>query len=144
MKISSLAIALSVIGVMIVAFAVGMSNFSNEYGITYSNGSIGSMNKLNKITNLSNDVRQNITKMQNSGSFFSQVDAFFSAGYSSLQVLGVTADYGFDVTTSAINQTYTGDKTGKISGALLSLVIIIFIMLIFVAIFLKAITKTDL
>lgn len=144
MKVSSLAIALGFVGVIVVAFAVGMTNFSNEYGLTYSSNTINGMNKLNKINNLSSAVRENITKLQTSSNFFSQVDAFFSAGYSSLKVLGVSADYGYEVSSTAINNTYVGDNSGKISGSLTALLIIIFVMLIFVGIFLKAITKTDL
>jgi hypothetical protein len=144
MKISTLAIALGVVGVLIVSFAVGMTSFSSEYGLTYTNDNVYGMNKLDNINNLSTNVRANISKLQTSSNFFSQVDAFFSAGYSSLKIMGSTADYGFDVSASALNSTYTGDPTGKIKGSLLVLMIIIFVMLIFVGIFLKSITKTDL
>lgn len=140
-KVSSLAITLSIIGVIIIAFAVGMTNLSHEYGLSYTNSSIAGMSKLNEINNLSTQVRGNITKMQTSNNFASQVDAFFSAGFSSLRILGSTADYGYQVSSNAINTTYVGDPSGKITGAFQSFIIILFIMLIFVGVFLYAITK---
>lgn len=141
-KISSLIIALSVVGVIVILFSLGMVSINTQYGTTFNPNASAGMNKSQELITLGQQLRANVSAIKDNANYIDKVSAFFSAGFISLKYSMTSIDTAQAVGSDAIKQIPIYDPSGKIHGAILGLMATIIIILIVFGVIMYSITKT--
>ena len=137
LKISDIIVGLLIVSFISVVFALGLANISSNYGVTYDNTSIQTYNQLNKLNNMTEDIKEGERNIVTDNSVLDILGSVFASGYKVLRITKQSFTVFGSVTDNAINQAELGPVGSYLKIFIGSLIII----LIIVGIIISAIVK---
>ena len=134
-KVSTFIIGVIFASLLATVFGLVMSEFSSNYGVTYTeNESIGMEIQFKEITNLTTDIENEATaeKKEKEGNWFTDTADFlgdlFNDGYKSLKITWKSLGIFRTMTTEGLDKVGMGAVSPLIKGAIISSIIIIIIV----------------
>lgn len=140
-KLSNFIVALIMVSLFIAVIGAFMGKLSTNYSVDYDNSSINTMNKLDDLSEDTEELEDSALGMKEKTGVLDIIGGFFSDAYATLKISVKSYDLLFGsegMGEEALEHAQLGDSTKYFRIALSSIVVL---LLIFVIV--KAVTKTD-
>lgn len=133
MKISSLMVALIVVGMIMIMFATTIGTLNNNYSTSVNQTELDDFNQIAQITNLTSQTKEKVDDISDNPSFVDKLSSFFNSGIIALK----TTFLSFDLVNDIIDKGMTKIGLGTYATALKSM----FLVLIIIGVAIAAIVK---
>lgn len=138
-KISDFIIAMIIASLVIIVITLSTAQLSSNYNVTFDNASAQQYNKLQELTNLSNDIKTKTTTFQVTSGAPDIIGTLFTSGYNVLLISVKSIDLFIGVIDSGFNNIGLGELGIYFKVAIVSIIIII----IFLGIIVSSVVKRE-
>lgn len=137
-KISTFIIGLISVSLIITLFNLFLGGVNQEYhASTYDQGDLDTYNKLDELTDQSEEIKDEITSIQSKPNIIDVIGGFFENGYRAMKLTYTSFDTFDSMTDDALEDAHLG-KTGEyLKIAIGGIVIVLIFVGVVVAAFLK-------
>lgn len=143
-KLTGFMIALVLISLFAAVFGLFLTEFNDQYPAQYNvssdNRSLEVYNKMDSLSNISGDVKRNVTSISQPQGILDTIGAMFSSGYNALLLIPKSFDLFNNMADQAIQDAGLGAYGILIKTALITIVVI----LIFIGVILSVLVKREL
>jgi len=136
-KISTLMISLVFVGLIMAIFGLWISEASQKLDMTYDNQSIGVYNQINQVTELTQKLNNETTRIKQPEGILDIIGGYFTSAYQVLLLSKESVDTTIGVIEVGSDQAIPGEVGMLIKSALIAILLISVIVGIIVTVLLK-------
>lgn len=140
-SISRFMYGMILIGLLTGGFVIVMGEMNKNYGTpsTYTEADLTVYNQLNELQNFTEDIKNETEAASSDSGDVDVLGVFFGGGYKALKLSAQSVNIFFTMVNSGITSLGLGSFSDLLRTAIITLVLVV----IFFAIIMKALVKTD-
>ena len=110
-RITNLIYGSLLVALVVSLFMIFLSNASSEYNVEYDNSSLASYEKMQQLTDMTNDTKQEMEDISESTGVLDIIGDIFGGAVNSLKLVGVSFDIVFSMSENAAEDLPIGEAS---------------------------------